>query len=165
MKKKIMILTSVLLMTITASAQFEQDKIYVGASLSNIDLSYNGLKKFNVGVNAEGGYFLSDDFLVKGLVGYNHSTAKYTADDLTLGVGARYYIEQNGIYLGVNAKYIHANHSFDDFRPGIEIGYAYFLSRTVTVEPAVYYDQSLKNHSDYSTFGLKVGIGIYLFNN
>lgn len=165
MKKKIIMMAVALLTVLSANAQFEQGKVFVGASLSNIDLSYNGLKKFNIGVNAEGGYFIGDDFLVKGIVGYNHSTAKYTADDFTLGVGARYYVEQNGIYLGVNAKYVHNNHSFDDFRPGIEIGYAYFLSRTVTLEPAVYYDQSFKNHSDYSTFGVKVGLGIYLFTN
>lgn len=164
MKKKIIMMAAALLMAVSASAQFEQDKIYLGASLSNIDLSYSGLRKFNIDVNAEAGYFLSDDFLVKALVGYDHSTAKGSADDVVLGVGARYYIEQNGIFLGVNAKYIHNNHSFDDFRPGIEIGYAYFLSRTVTVEPAIYYDQSFKSHSDFSTFGLKVGLGIYLFN-
>ena len=45
------------------------------------------------------------------------------------------------------------------------MGYAYFLSRTVTIEPAIYYDQSFKDHSKYSTIGLKVGIGVYLFND
>lgn len=165
MKKKIIMMAAALLVAVAASAQFEQDKIYIGGSLSNVDLSYNGLKKLNIGVDVEAGYFMADDFLVKGIVGYNHSTAKGSADDVTLGLGARYYIEQNGIYLGVNAKYVHNNHSFDDFRPGIEIGYAYFLSRTVTIEPAVYYDQSFKNHSDFSTFGVKVGLGVYLFNN
>ena len=49
--------------------------------------------------------------------------------------------------------------------PGIEVGYAYFLSRTVTIEPAIYYNQSFKNHSDFSSVGLKVGIGVYLFND
>ncbi len=42
------------------------------------------------------------------------------------------------------------------------MGYAFFISKTVTIEPALYYDQSLKDHSQYSTIGLKVGIGIYL---
>ena len=162
MKKKSLLVAVSLLMSVSASAQFEQDKIYVGASLSNLNLGYNGAQKFNIGLNAEGGYFIGDDVLIKGLVGYDHST-RGAADDLTLGLGARFYIEQNGIFLGVNAKYLHNNHNFDDFRPGIEIGYAYFLSRTVTIEPAIYYDHSFKNHSDYSTFGLKVGLGVYLF--
>lgn len=47
--------------------------------------------------------------------------------------------------------------------PGVEVGYAFFLSRTVTVEPAIYYDQSFKKHSDFSTIGLRLGVGIYLF--
>ena len=46
--------------------------------------------------------------------------------------------------------------------PGVEVGYAFFISRTVTIEPAIYYDQSFKDHSKYSTVGLKVGFGIYL---
>ena len=46
--------------------------------------------------------------------------------------------------------------------PGIEVGYAFFVSKTVTIEPAIYYDQSFKNHSDYSKIGLRVGFGIYL---
>ena len=46
--------------------------------------------------------------------------------------------------------------------PGLEVGYAFFVSKTVTVEPAVYYDQSLKDHSDFSTIGFKVGVGVYL---
>ena len=46
--------------------------------------------------------------------------------------------------------------------PGLEVGYAFFVSKTVTVEPAVYYDQSFKDHSDFSTIGFKVGVGVYL---
>ena len=46
--------------------------------------------------------------------------------------------------------------------PGIELGYAFFLGKSVTIEPSVYYDQSIKNHSDYSKVGLKIGVGIYL---
>ena len=57
---------------------------------------------------------------------------------------------------------MHIDPNYNDVMPGVEVGYAFFLSRTVTIEPAVYYNQSLKNHSDYSEFGLKVGFGIYL---
>ena len=48
--------------------------------------------------------------------------------------------------------------------PGIEAGWAYFLNGSVTIEPSVYYDQSFKCHKDFSTFGVRLGIGIYLFN-
>ena len=72
---------------------------------------------------------------------------------------------QNGLYLGANVKLVHAYHNYNDVRPSVEVGYAYFLNRTVTIEPAIYYNQSFKKHSDYSTIGLKVGVGIYLFND
>ena len=44
---------------------------------------------------------------------------------------------------------------------GIEAGYAYFLSRTVTIEPAVYYKWRF-NDGDMSRFGVKIGFGFYL---
>ena len=44
---------------------------------------------------------------------------------------------------------------------GLEAGYAYFLSRTVTIEPAVYYKWRF-NDGDMSRFGVKVGFGFYL---
>lgn len=62
---------------------------------------------------------------------------------------------------GAGVKLIHTG-SYNDVMPGVEVGYAFFVSKQVTIEPAVYYDQSFKNHSDYSTVGVKVGIGIYL---
>lgn len=47
--------------------------------------------------------------------------------------------------------------------PGVEIGYAFFINRHVTIEPAVYYEQSFKDHSKFSNVGLRLGLGIYLF--
>ena len=48
----------------------------------------------------------------------------------------------------------------NDATLGAEVGYAFFLSRTVTVEPAMYYNQSLTDQ-DYSKFGVKIGFGFY----
>jgi hypothetical protein len=100
--------------------------------------------------------------MILGQASYEHSGNDFVADKISVGAGGRYYIIQNGLYLGLNCKLIHTDHSYNDLMPGLEVGYAFFLSRTVTIEPAVYYDQSFKNHSDYSTIGLKVGIGVYL---
>ena len=47
--------------------------------------------------------------------------------------------------------------------PSVELGYAFFINRTVTIEPALYYEQSIKDHSKYSNVGLRLGLGIYLF--
>ena len=70
----------------------------------------------------------------------------------------------NAAFLGAGVKLLHANHSYNDLMPGAEVGYAFFINRSVTIEPALYYDQSFKK-SDYSTVGLKVGLGIYLFDD
>lgn len=159
--KKVLSLLFALLLTLSASAQFEKNKTYLGASLSGLNLSYNGSNETNFGVNAVAGKFVDDNWLVYGMAGFDHP-GKDQDNSVNLGIGGRYYITQNGIFLGANAKYVHANSSYNDLMPGVEVGYAFFLSRTVTIEPSIYYQQSFKRHSDYSTIGLRIGLGIYL---
>lgn len=162
MKKKLIAIIAALFMVVTANAQFEAEKIYIGGSLTGIGLKYSGNEELNLGVNAQLGYFVADNLLLYGQVGYQHQDHY---NSLTLGAGGRYYITQNGIYLGANCKYLHQNGGYNDVMPGVEVGYAFFLSRTVTVEPAIYYDQSIKDHSEYSTVGLRLGVGVYLFKD
>ena len=83
---------------------------------------------------------------------------------MTVGAGGRYYIEQNGLYLGASVLFRHQDR-YDDMLPSVQVGYSFFVSRTVTVEPELYYEQSFKNHKDYSQFGLRIGIGVYLFQD
>lgn len=160
--KKLLMMVTCLMMAVTASAQFEKGKVYIGGSLTGLNLSYNGSDNTNLGVQAQAGYLVADNWMLTAQAGYNHSGNDDVADNFRVGVGGRYYIIQNGLYLGLNAKLVHANHNYNDLMPGFEVGYAFFLSKTVTVEPAVYYDQSFKNHSDFSTIGFRVGIGVYL---
>jgi len=70
---------------------------------------------------------------------------------------------QNGLYLGAGVQYKHAV-SYKDFLPGVQVGYAFFISRTVTIEPELYFDISTKNF-DYSAYGLRIGVGVYLFKD
>ena len=154
-----------LLLTASANAQFQQGKAYIGASLTSFGLNYSGLDDLCVGLQAQGGYLFTDNLMVLANVAYEHSGKDEIADNVTVGAGVRYYIDQNGIYVGLNCKLKHANHNYNDIMPGVEVGYAFFINRSVTVEPAVYYDQSFKKHSDYSTLGLKVGLGVYLFDD
>lgn len=163
MKKKILAMAVALLTALTANAQFEKGKVYVGGSLTGLNMKYTGNDKFCLGVQAQAGYFVADDMMLVGQAGFDHSGNKDVADKFSFAVGGRYYIEQNGIYLGLNCKYVHAGKKFNDVMPGAEVGYAFFVNDCVTVEPAIYYDQSFKNHKDYSTIGLKIGVGVYLF--
>lgn len=159
--KKLLIVALLLLTAVGANAQFEKKKVYIGASLTGLNIQYNGSREMSVGLQAQAGYMVDTDFLLFGTVDYDNPGKDIDAT-LGLGFGGRYYIEQNGIFLGANVKYYHSD-AYDDFMPGVECGYAFFLSKTVTVEPALYYQQSFKSHKDYSTIGLKVGVGIYLF--
>ncbi|WP_276911337.1 hypothetical protein [Hallella colorans] len=159
MKKVLMILTA-LLLTVSANAQFEMDKKYAGASLTGLDLSFNGLQKMRVGLSAKAGYMVDDDLMLLGELGYNHP-GKDMSDSFSAGAGGRYYIEQNGIFLGASVNYLHAS-NYNDLMPQVEVGYAFFISRTVTIEPSIYYRQSFKKHADYSTIGLQIGFGIYI---
>lgn len=159
--KKIAVVALGLMVSVGAHAQFESGKQYCGASLTGLNLSYNGSEELSLGIQAKAGYFFEHDMMLLAQAEYKHSGLEGVKDYWALGAQGRYYIEQNGIYLGAGMKLIHTG-SYNDVMPGVEVGYAFFVSKQVTIEPAVYYDQSFKNHSDYSTVGVKVGIGIYL---
>ena len=159
--KKIAVVALGLMVSVGAHAQFESGKQYCGASLTGLNLSYNGSEELSLGIQAMAGYFFEDDMMLLAQAEYKHSGLEGVKDYWALGAQGRYFIEQNGIYLGAGMKLIHTG-SYNDVMPGVEVGYAFFVSKQVTIEPAVYNDQSFKNHSDYSTVGVKVGIGIYL---
>lgn len=163
--KKITMFIIALVVSLSANAQFEKGKIYLGASLTGLDMSYSGLDKFHFGLEAQGGYLIMDNVMLKASAAVDYTGRDDAPTDFTIGAGGRYYIIQNGLYLGVNVKLLHANHNYNDIMPGIEVGYAFFVSRTVTIEPSLYYDQSFRRHSDYSKFGARLGIGVYLFKD
>lgn len=164
--KKIIVMMVALMAVMSVKAQryvsdtpFTKGKMYAGASLSGIDLNYNSTTKWNLGIDGKAGYFLFDDVMALGEVQWG--IHQEMPNDLSVGVGMRYYIRQNGIYLGAGANYKHSE-GYDDFMPNVHVGYAFFLSRTVTIEPELYYNMSTKSFKDYSGFGLRIGFGIYL---
>ena len=145
---------------------FSQGKAYVGASFSGTDLSYSGITEGHLGIQGKVGYFFADNLMGLAQLGYENSVKKEgNPTTLSLAAGGRYYIQQNGLYLGVSAIYKHWASKNDDFLPSVQVGYSFFLNSTVTIEPEIYYEQSFKNHKDYSTIGLRIGIGVYLFKD
>lgn len=167
--KKLIMAAIGLMMAVSVNAQylndpetpFYQGKFYVGASASSASLAYSKNTDFALGLNAKAGYLFMDNVMALGVVGFD-SQKNFDNITMQIGAGARYYFEQNGIYLGAIAKYAHskAGESFSDFRPEVHAGYCFFLGRHVTIEPEVYYEHSFKN-SDYSGFGLRLGFGLY----
>jgi len=160
--KKIVFVIAAMLVSLASHAQFEAGKAYVGASLSGIDLSYNGLTKGHMNVQGKVGYLFADNVMGTAQLAYDKQEDVPYA--MTVGAGGRYYIEQNGLYLGASVLFRHQD-CYDDMLPSVQVGYSFFVSRTVTVEPELYYEQSFKNHKDYSQFGLRIGIGVYLFQD
>lgn len=152
----------VLLASVNSFAQFERDKYYINTSFTNLDLNYSASSKLNLGVNAAAGLFIEDGWAVVSELGVDYS--QKTLTNLSLGAGVRYYLYRNGIYAGIGALYNHdeAPHSksMNEVRAKVEVGYAFFLNHYLTIEPAVYYNQSFKDQ-DFSKFGVKLGFGYY----
>ena len=163
--KKILMAAIGLMMAMGVNAQylyesdkvFTQGKCYLGASASGASLSYHNGSEWNLNLQAKAGYLIADDWMVVGQLGYDAQTG--WPDEILLGAGLRYYFESCGLYAGATAKYAKCD-EFSDFRPELSLGYAYFLTGKLTVEPEVYYEHSTKN-SDYSGFGFRIGFGVY----
>lgn len=159
--KKFMFLLCLLTASVAAQAQFEQGKWLFNPSVTGLGLSHSELEGTRFGFEVLGGSFVVDNAALLVNLG-----AEWTdgADMYTAGVGGRYYLESIGIYLGTSFKLKRYNadggHDFTDFAISPEVGYAFFVGRNITIEPAVYYDISFKD-GDYSKLGLKVGFGIY----
>lgn len=143
---------------LSANAQFEKGKKYVNASLSGIGMSYSSSQKFTFGLEARGGYFISDCLLLQGELGYNHTKA---VDNVSVGAMAHYFFDQVGVSLGGGAEYVHFSPSSNDVQIPLEVGYHYFFNKHVTIEPAIYYKMSLHDFSNNSTFGIRIGFGFY----
>lgn len=154
------ILTFVLLFaaTLCANAQFEKGTKYVDTYLSGLGTSYNSSTGFRFNLGVDVGYFFEDSWMLKSNFEYDHT--KYT-DDFSVGLGARYYFNTNGIFLGAGAEYKHSDPNFNDVLIPVEVGYAFFINHFITIQPAAYYKMSLNNFSDGSTVGLKVALGFY----
>lgn len=159
MKKLFMSVLLAAVFTSSAFAQFEKGKMYSSASLSGVGISYSERTDFAFGIGLNAGYMIEDDWMLLGEVGVDYSNSRWNS--LSLGAKGRYYIEQNGLFLGAGVKWLHEYKNVNDVQITPEVGYCFFLNKNVTLEPSVYYDLSLTNFSDYSKFGVKIGVGVF----
>lgn len=156
--RKTFLLFALLCIAVAANAQFEKGTKYVLGNLNGLNMSYNGSRDFSVGLGVQAGYFVADHCMLGAQLGFQHEDVNQNS--CVIGATARYYIIQNGFYGAVNVKGSFSE-GRNDFMPGIEIGYSFFVNDKMTIEPAVYYDQSFSDHKDFSTVGLKIGLGFY----
>lgn len=159
--KKLVMLVCLLVVTVAARAQFEKGTIILNPSITGLDFSYSKNDDAKFGIEAQAGSFLADGFAL--LVNMGADWAK-EIDKYSLGTGVRFYFNTTGVYLGTGLDWeryrLKGGYDHNDWGVGIEAGYAFFLSRTVTIEPAVYYKWRF-NDDDLSRFGIKVGFGFY----
>ncbi len=160
MKKLTIALIFAVMGATSAFAQFEKGKTYLGASVSGFDMSYSETTKFHLGLDVQAGKMIAQDWMLMGELGFNY----HNSDTQSVSVGARcrYYIEQNGLFLSLGAKYLHEWKSYNDFFLTPEVGYCLFLNHNVMLEPSIYYNMSMTDFGDKSRFGIKVGIGFFL---
>ena len=157
--RKILFTLLLIATSVSAFAQFEQGKKYASASLTGFDMSYSKRTEFALGLNLQAGYFIQQDWMVLGEFGMDYSHSDFNS--IYVGAKGRYYMEENGLYLGFGAKYVHEFKSMNDVELTPEVGYSFFLNRYVTIEPSVYYDMSLTDFANKSKVGVKIGLGFY----
>lgn len=183
--KKFLMAILMAVVSVNAFAQFEKGTKYANISLSGLQMQYSRNNKFSLGLKANGGYFVADEWLVLGNVGYEYQYAAGKSSTFGFGGAARYYFRQNGIFLQAGLNYdhqswkdagsvpvlddngdpvsieysnrLHANNVY--FTP--EIGYCFYINHFVSIEPSLYYDISLNHVADYSRFGLRLSAGFY----
>lgn len=193
MLRKVLTMLLIAVSSMQASAQFEKYTSYLNTSLTGLGLSYSKDSRFKMGVQATGGYFVEDCWMVYGRFGFEHQGARgvmKNRNDLQIGVGGRYYIEQNGIFLGVGLAYQHAtNVTFSQHESIIgettengpveirtvynyygnrnyvhltpEVGYCFYVNNYLSIEPSVYCNLCLNRFSEGTEIGLKFGVGFY----
>ena len=123
--------------------QFEKGKVYCGASLTGLNLSYSGSSELNLGLQGQAGYLFADNLMAVGNLSYQHTGKEGVKDYVSVGVQAD-IISFRMVSISDWEPGLAHTGSYNDVMPGLEVGYAFFVSRTVTIEPAVYYDQSFK---------------------
>lgn len=159
--KKLALMICLLVVTVAAQAQFEKGKWMLNPSLTGLELTHDtDADRTTFGLEAQGGYFVLDNLAVTMKLGATWNENGGNTDVYSMGVGARYYFDKTGIFAGANVNLDRWDWGETDKTKcsfGLEAGYAYFLSRTVTIEPSAYWNVN----DDRSKFGIKVGFGFY----
>mgnify|MGYP001688856626 FL=1 len=87
MKKKMMTLLLAMAATLGAHAQFEAGKVYAGASLTGLNLSYSGSSDLNLGMQAKLGYLPVDNAMLLVDVDVQASASKLVPNRFMIGGG------------------------------------------------------------------------------
>ena len=190
MMKKIVLAVVMAVMTLGANAQFEKGTKYANLSLTGFDMSYQKGSKFHFGLQGQAGYFVEQNWMVGGLLGYDYLGGGPN-HEFNLGANGRYYFDKCGIFVGAGLLYSHQRFpqldsyvaavstdpttgatitttvtytnkkSWNFFSIPLEAGYCFYINNHLSIEPAVYCHLCLNHFDNGSKVGLKVGVGYY----
>lgn len=153
-----------------ANAQIQKDNWMVGGQVADVRFT-NG---FSLTLTPQVGYFIKDNWAVGAEVGL--STGGGTTN-WSLGAFSRYYFGKNEInsllnngrffgqgnvgFGGINSS---AGNSTNGVNLGIGAGYAYFISKNISLDAILKFDAVVGggNTSGNGSLGLNVGFQIYL---
>lgn len=158
--KKLLLTVFAATVVFAASAQISKGTFLVnGASTLNFQSNNEDAgDDSDLSLGVRGGYFFMDNLAAGLTVAYSKNSE---ADDASTGFGpfVRYYV--NGKII-VGASYVLGKAGdFKENTLGLEAGYAIFANDAIAIEPTVYY-QMYSGDAEGASFGLNVGISVYL---
>lgn len=158
--KKIIVTLLLAVVTLGANAQFEKGTQYSGLSLDGFGIGYSGDNGtgFYLGLSGNYGYFIANQWMLKGGLGFTHTKSNNT---VSFNVGGRYYFKQNGLFGGLAAQFEHVGAGRNYFQFVPEFGYCFYLNHYVSIEPAVFANLCCNDFNNGSKIGLKLGVGFY----
>lgn len=181
--KKFFVLLLAIAGTLTANAQFEKGTFYGDISLTGFGIGYSH-NDFAIGIGTGLGYYVRDGWMLGGRAGYSHCGS----DRGYIQGLFRYSFKSNGLNLGCGLQYEHAGQytcnqvisvtdptdpsrtieqtvpvacGGDYFQICPQVGYTFYVSHYLAIEPAIYADICLNDIKYGTNFGLKIGIGLY----
>lgn len=188
--KKCVLAIVMAIVSLGANAQFEKGTKFANLSLTGFDMSYQKGSKFHFGLQGQGGYFVKQEWMVGGLLGYDYLGGGPN-HEFNLGANARYYFHKSGVFVGGGLLYSHQRYpktatsvtstvtdattgvttttsvtvsyktAWNFFSIPLEAGYCFYLNNHLSIEPAVYCHLCLNHFDDGSKVGLKIGVGYY----
>ena len=174
MSKKIIIITCLICLSFSISAQTERGHWLLNPQFTAFDLSgtNNDLDKdnrFKLGMGFKGGNFLCDRLALLVGVGFKVDRQNdYKDNSINLNTGLRYYLFSK-LYLSAELGYdkvwlreysSNITRKRDYFYFGADLGYSIFVSQNVAIEPDVYWKYSFTDQRN--EYGFKIGIGVFL---
>ena len=106
MMKRFVLALMLAVVSLGANAQFEKGTMYLNGSLTGLDMNYSKDSKFHLGFEGTGGYFVDNNWMPYGRIGFNHQAEDGPdRNSFELGAGTRYYFKRTGVFLSGGLLY------------------------------------------------------------